>query len=199
MKPLPLAIPLCFFLALSSWAADGVRVVQTPNGGSVADAEVDAAGTIHLVYDADNTAYYVRSTDGGATFSKAIKVVDDKGGPAGLSYSCSDMAVGKDGRVHVVLSTNAWKLKLPKEQWGLHYASLDSGAAAFTPVRNINKMPSEGYSVAVSDKGEVALFWLSGKLYMNLSRDGGKTFGANAEPDAKLDPCNCCTDRKSVV
>jgi hypothetical protein len=103
------------------------------------------------------------------------------------------MAVGKGGRVHVAMSTNAWKLKLSEEEWGFFYASLDPGASAFSPVRNINKKPSEGFSLAADDKGKVTACWLSGRLYANVSHDSGETFAPYVEIDRTYDPCNCCT------
>jgi hypothetical protein len=103
------------------------------------------------------------------------------------------MAVGMGGRVHVAMGTNAWKLKLPQEEWGFFYASLEPGKAAFSPVRNINRKPSEGFSLAADDKGNVTACWLSDKLYANSSHDNGETFGPYAEIDSSLNPCNCCT------
>jgi hypothetical protein len=103
------------------------------------------------------------------------------------------MAVGKGGRVHVAMGTNAWKLKLPVEEWALFYASLDPGASAFSPVRNINKKSSEGFSLAADDKGNVTACWLSDKLYANVSHDNGETFAPFVELDEHYNPCNCCT------
>ena len=94
------------------------------------------------------------------------------------------MAVGKGGRVHVAMGTNAWKLKLPQEEWGFFYASLDPGATAFSPVRNINRKPSEGFSLAADDKGNVTACWLSDKLYANVSHDNGETFAPFVEIDS---------------
>jgi hypothetical protein len=79
------------------------------------------------------------------------------------------------------------------EEWGFFYAYLDPGADAFSPVRNINKKPSEGFSLAADDKGNVTACWLSDKLYANVSRDNGATFGANLELNPRYNPCNCCT------
>ena len=111
----------------------------------------------------------------------------------GLEYSAWDMAVGKGGRVHVAMGTNAWKLKLPKDDWGFFYASLDPGAGAFSPVRNINRKPSEGFSLAADDKGNVTACWLSDKLYANVSHNNGDTFGPFIEINTRFNPCNCCT------
>jgi hypothetical protein len=93
------------------------------------------------------------------------------------------------------MSTNAWKIKLPKDEWGFHYATLDPGAKEFAPVRNINNKPSEGFSLAADDKGNIAACWLAGKLYANVSRDNGKTFAPFVEINPAYDPCNCCTTR----
>jgi hypothetical protein len=103
------------------------------------------------------------------------------------------MAVGKGSRIHVAMSTNAWKLKLPQEEWGFFYASLEPGAQAFAPVRNLNRKPSEGFSLAADDKGNVTACWLSDKLYANVSHDNGQTFAQNIEIDRMYNPCNCCT------
>jgi hypothetical protein len=91
------------------------------------------------------------------------------------------------------MGTNAWKLKLPEKEWAFYYASLDPRAKAFTPVRNINGMPSEGFSLAADAKGTVTACWLSGKLYANVSHEGGKTFDPRVEIDPSYDPCSCCT------
>jgi hypothetical protein len=60
-------------------------------------------------------------------------------------------------------------------------------------VRSFNQQPSEGFSLAADDHGNVAATWLAGKLYANLSHDGGRTFTANAEINPAYDPCDCCT------
>jgi hypothetical protein len=101
--------------------------------------------------------------------------------------------VGKGGRIHVAMSTNAWKLKLPQEEWGFFYASLDPGSDAFTPVRNVNRKPSEGFSLAADDEGTDTACWLSDKLYANVSHDNGATFAPAVELDPRFNPCNCCT------
>jgi len=93
----------------------------------------------------------------------------------------------------VAMGNNAWKLKLPEEEWGLYYASLEPGAKAFSPVRNLNRKPSEGFSLAAGDRGSVAACFLSGKLFAMVSRDNGENFGASAEIDPAWNPCDCCT------
>jgi hypothetical protein len=181
---------------LAANANDGagkVTTVRVPAVGRPATARTDSAGTIHLLCDSEDGPKYAKSLDGGVTFSTAIPVVRGGSQTAGLEYSAWDMAVGKGGRVHVAMSSNAWKLKLPQEEWGYFYANLDPGSSAFSPVRNINRKPSEGFSLAADDKGNVTACWLSDKLYANISHDNGATFAPLVELSANYNPCNCCT------
>jgi hypothetical protein len=170
-----------------------VKTVPVPEGGKPVVAVADAEGNIHLLYNSADGPKYVKSSDNGKTFDAPIPVVDEASRKPGLVFEGWDMAVGKGNRIHVAMGTNAWKLKLPQEEWGFYYTSLDPGAKAFASVRNINRTPSEGFSLAADDKGTVAACWLSGKLYANVSHDGGKTFGARVEINTTYDPCNCCT------
>jgi hypothetical protein len=170
-----------------------VTTVLTPSHGRPVVAKADAKGTIHLLFDSNEGPKYAQSTDGGRTFEAAIPVAVTTKKQPGLEYSAWDMALGQGGRVHVALGTNAWKLKLPQDEWGFYYANLDPGSAAFTPVRNINHKPSEGFSLAADLKGRLTACWLSDKLYANVSRDNGATFDPGIELDAHYNPCNCCT------
>src|SRR5206468_3888524 len=67
------------------------------------------------------------------------------------------------------------------------------GAKAFSPVRNLNQKPSEGFALAADDRGMVTASFLSGKLFTMISRDNGETFTASAELNPAYDPCDCCT------
>ncbi len=198
MRPLratTFASVVFLLLAVTSNAngASKVTTIAIPNGGQPAAAKTDAQGTIHLLFNSADGPQYAKSADSGKTLSKAIPVVDRESRKPGLEFSVWDLAVSPEGHVHVAMGTNAWKLKLPKEEWGFFYARLDPCSQAFTPVRNINNKPSEGFSLAADDKGNVTACWLSDKLYANVSRDNGKTFGTNVEIDSTFDPCNCCT------
>ena len=172
-----------------------VSTVAIPGGGRPVTAKCDAAGTIHVLCEARGGPQYVRSTDGGKSFAVPLDLVVGEPRAAGLEYHVWDLAVAKDGTVHAALGTNAWKLKLPKEEWGFYYTRLVPGGSQFEPIRNINRTPSEGFSLAADEKGNVTACWLSGKLYVNVSHDGGRTFSPAALKltDSSLDPCDCCT------
>ncbi len=173
--------------------ANQVTIIPVPDRGHPLVAKADAEGTIHLLYGTAEGPQYVKSTDKGKTFSPAVPVVDKASRRPGLEFHGEDMVVGQGGRIHVAMSTNAWKLKLPENEWGFYYARLEPGAKAFTPLRNINNKPSEGFSLAADDKGNVTACWLSDKLFANVSHDNGKTFGPNVEINPAYNPCNCCT------
>jgi hypothetical protein len=192
-----LALMTSMFLQAPTANADDnvgrVRTIPVPGHGRPVVARTDGKGTIHLLFDSEGGPKYAKSADDGATFSPAIPVIAGGTQAEGLEYSAWDMAVGRGGRVHVAMGTNAWKLKLPQEQWGFFYASLAPGAAAFSPARNINRKPSEGFSLAADEKGNVTACWLSDRLYANVSRDDGETFAPYVELNARYNPCNCCT------
>jgi len=170
-----------------------VTTILVPSGGQAVTAKATADGALHLLYNAADGPQYVRSLDNGSTFSPPLTVVDSTSRKPGLTFAGADMAVGKDGRVYVAMSTNAWKLKLPTEEWSVQYAMLEPGAKAFSPVRNLNRKSSEGFSLAANGKGEITAAWLSGKLYANVSVDNGQSFTPNAEINSDYDPCDCCT------
>ena len=175
----------------ASERTDRVTTVRVSSAGQPMKAQLGSDGTIHVLLDAENGPVYVRSRDGGRTFSEAISTADSS--KPGLKFQAADLAVGKVGRVHVAMANNAWKLKLPEEEWGFYYASLAPDAKAFSPVRNINRKPSEGFSLAADESGDVTGCFLSGKLFAMASHDGGANFEAYREIDSNWNPCDCCT------
>lgn len=174
-------------------AAEKVLMTPVPAGGKPMAAKTDAKGTIHVIFDTASGPQYAKSTDNGKSLGKPIELVDRAARQPGLEFNTWDVGVSPDGTVHVVMGTNAWKLKLPKDQWGYMYTRLLPDQKAFEPVRNINHIPSEGFSLAIGENGSVAAVWMADKLFANLSSDGGATFGPTIELDSNLNPCNCCT------
>lgn len=174
-------------------AATKITTVPVPSGGRAMAARTDAQGIIHLVFDTSDGPQYVSSSDNGQTLSKPIPLVDQASQKPELEFITWDMAVTADGAVHVALGNNAWKLKLPQDKWGFFYTRRLPGETAFSPLKNINHKPSEGFSLAVGEQGIVTAVWMADKLFANVSHDGGTTFAPTAEIDPVLNPCNCCT------
>jgi hypothetical protein len=174
-------------------AANRVEIIHVPGASNVMKAETGPGNAIHLLYDTDDGPQYVKSTDGGKTFSTPVAVVDRASRKPGLQFITWDMAVDGVGRVHVALGNNAWKLKLPQTEWGLFYAALPQGVTTFSPLRSLNHKPSEGFSIAADFRGAVTASFLSGKLFTMSSVDRGGSFADYRELDPSLDPCKCCT------
>lgn len=185
-------LPACM-LAADMGSMGNLALVLVPNGGQAVAADITEGGTIHLLYNSGDIPYYVKSSDAGTSFSSPIAVVDKASRKPGLVFSGMSMAMGKGNSVYVAMITNNWQTKLPDVPEGFIYATLAPGAKAFTPVRSLNRRPSEGFSLAADGDGDVAASWLSGRLFANFSHDGGRTFTPNAEINHTYLPCECCT------
>jgi hypothetical protein len=192
---LAVAVPMPLMAATVTVGTRPVSIVHVPQGGEPMIARTGSDGSIHLLYDLDGIPYYVKSSDGGSSFTTPMPVVDRESRKQGLMFEASSMAVGKSGVIYVAMSTNNWQVKLPNVPDGLVYAVLQPGAKSFTRVRSLNGRPSEGFSLAADGKGRVTATWLANKLYANFSTDNGRTFTPNAELNPSYDPCQCCTTR----
>src|SRR5439155_19935070 len=90
--------------------ASRVSTIRVPGASKIVKSATDASGTIHLVFDAADGPRYTKSADAGRTFSAPISIIDAAAQKPGLKFSAWDLAVGKDGRVHVAMGNNEWKL-----------------------------------------------------------------------------------------
>jgi|SaaInl4_135m_RNA_FD_contig_41_446402_length_1463_multi_2_in_0_out_0_2 hypothetical protein len=194
------ACALTFVLATGlAKALPSVHLVAPPGDGIVADAEIDAAGAVHLAYvslpdGVEQDLFYAVSNDGGETFGEPVRINANAGQVYAGGFRGPDIALGANGRVHVIWYTNGYQAKRPREEWGVHYAYMDAGGDAFVGERNINKRPSDNYSLDANDAGEVSIYWGADAGYISRSSDGGETF-AEAVHIASIDPCECCATR----
>ena len=190
----PFALLACLTPFLNLHASDRVHIISTPERGQVPDAEVSQDGLLHLAYVAGKDAWYVKSSDDGKTFTTPLRINSDVGTvhPPNM-FRGPDLALGKNGRVHVIWYTSAFQRKLPQDQWGVFYSYLDPASSEFIPNRNLNHKPSDNYSLAADLEGNVAVIWMAGKLVVSLSEDNGATFKDLSVPIA--DPCECCASR----
>src|SRR6266436_4918061 len=85
----------------ASERANRVNVIRVPGDDKVVKAQLGPDGTIHLLLDAEGGPRYMKSTDAGVSFSAPMKIVDATLQKPGLKFQGEDLAVGKDGRVHV--------------------------------------------------------------------------------------------------
>jgi hypothetical protein len=133
-----------------------VQVIRISTNSLVPDAIVDKQGTLHMVYGLDHHAYYIRSTNNGATFTSPVWVnssgmVETKMGERGPK-----LAVGSDGVIHVV-----WQ-----DEWApgvrtyvRHSRSLDGGKT-FAPLTKVSSMSGvDGVTMTADGAGNVVAFW----------------------------------------
>ncbi|MCA9211639.1 MAG: hypothetical protein KDB27_01120 [Planctomycetales bacterium] len=177
----------------SQAAAERVRVVTVPNGGIVPDAEVDSRGVIHLTYFANNDVWYTSSSDDGQTFRDPIRVNTEEGFAYGGAFRGPDLAIGKDDRVHIAWYNSAYQQKRPQEEWGVMYSRLLPNKDRFETARNLNHKPSDNFSIAADEKGNVSVIWMAGGVFATCSDDGGDSF--SEAKDLQTDPCECCSSR----
>lgn len=203
-------------------AAPTVELVRVPNGGIQPEVVIDRAGVVHLVYLAGDPAaanvFYVRSSDGGRTFSRAVRVNSQDGSAIATgTIRGAQIAVGRNGRVHV--AWNGSSQALPKAPLNpvtkrpgtpMLYARSTADGAAFEPQRNLITQTTNldgGGSIAADDRGGVYVAWhahpASGKggeearrVWLARSVDDGATFGKEQPiSDPATGVCGCCALR----
>lgn len=217
--------------ALTGWAADNkagggerVRVRRVPAGGLQPQVAMDHRGTLHLVYyegDAhQGNLFYVRSRDGGITFSSPLVVNSQPGSAiAAGTIRGAQLALGKGGRLHVAWNgSGAAEPKGPlnpdsgKPGAPMLYTRLDDAGKAFEPQRNLMHQSfglDGGGSVAADREGNVYAAWHgigaadakgTGKegearrqVWITKSTDQGRSFSTEEKAwGEETGACGCC-------
>ncbi len=188
-----------------------VRLVRTPEGGLQPQVAVGPGGDVHLVYlkgdpKACDVCYSVRKA-GDTTFSQAVKVNSEAGSAIALgTVRGAQLAVGRNGRVHVV-----WNGSQPARDPGakgcpMLYARLDDTGRQFEPQRNLMTSTMNldgGGSVAADLKGNVYVVWHAHPrtgpddeahraVYISKSTDDGATFSPERKVNTEGGVCGCC-------
>jgi hypothetical protein len=197
-----------------------VRLHRLPDSAIQPQAALDPAGALQLVYYTGDARhgdlFYTRSTDGGATFSRALPV--NRGGSAIAAGTIrgAQLAIGKAGRIHVAWngSTDTGPINPDSGKAGgpMLYTRLNDARNAFEPERNLMLHSfglDGGGSVAADANGSVYVSWHgigqseakgSGKegearrrVWVTKSSDGGKSFADEAKAWARdTGACGCC-------
>jgi hypothetical protein len=203
-----------------------VTLMRVPKGGIQPQVAVDAAGAVHMVYykgdPGHGDLYYVRSRDGGATFSVPLQVNSQPGSAIAAgnirgAHIALGKIVGKNSRVHVAWNGSHSLIgKMGKEP--MWYTRINDAGTAFEPERNVIQMAyglDGGGSLAADTAGNVYVVWHAPapgtegegnrRVWMARSTDDGATFEREKPVwDRATGACGCCglnafADRKGTL
>jgi hypothetical protein len=209
-----------FSLALATSYAPAAEIGRTgrvtlrrvPDAGIQPQVAVGSAGVVHLVYfngdPAHGDLYYVRSRDGGITFSAPLRVNSTPGSAIATgNIRGAHLAIGKNARVHV--AWNGSHALTPGAAYGkepMLYTRLNDTGTAFEPQRDlihIGRGIDGGGAVAADNAGNVYVLWHAPspgtegegnrRVWIARSTDEGATF-EHERPvwDRATGACGCC-------
>ena len=173
---------------------------------------MDKNDVVHLIYLTGDPAradiLYTRSSDGGSTWAKAVRVNSQPGSAIAIgTVRGPHLAIGRNGRVHVAwMGSSLAQPKAPDGTSGMLYTHLSSDGAAFEPQRNVITTHSGldgGASIAADDAGHVFVAWHAPehrpgteqdrRVWVARSTDDGKSFAPEAcISDPATGACACC-------
>ena len=216
MKP-KAAFVLCIAISLAAIrsvaAAPKVELLRTPGGGIQPQAVAGADGTVHLIYFAGaaegGNLFYARAAAGSGSFSKPVRVnTQPNDVMATGTIRGGQLAVGKNGRAHVVWNGSATTMRGEREKAPLFYTRLNDAGTAFEPERNVITVAyglDGGSSVGADEAGNVYVVWharptgekgggeMSRGVLVARSTDEGRTFAREQQVNPTTSGvCPCC-------
>src|ERR1051326_1095793 len=143
-----------------------VTLMRVPNGGIQPQVSVDAVGTVHMIYykgdPGHGDLYYVRSRDGGVTFSAPVQVNSQPGSAIATgNIRGAHIALGRNGRVHVAWN-GSHSLTGRMGQEPMWYTRINTAGTAFERERNVIQSAyglDGGGSLAADNTGNVYVVW----------------------------------------
>jgi hypothetical protein len=209
--------------------AEKITWTRVPAGGLQPQVAVDDRGAVHLVYFRGEASkgdlYYVRSNDGGKTFSSPVRVNSQpESAVAAGTIRGAQLALGRNGRLHVAWNGSSvaqprgplnpeQAADSPYNGLPMLYTRLNEDGTAFEPQRNLMTKTfalDGGGTVAADRKGNVYVLWHGStagdpkgeagrRVWIARSEDDGKSFApeevAFANPTGA---CGCCGMRAFV-
>lgn len=147
-----------------------VAAMRVPGGGVYPQVQTDSRGRVHLIYFKGDAMrgdiFYVRSDNGGRSFTPAIRVNSQPNSAAIIGIVRGPhLALGKDDRVHVAwMGSDKAEPRAPGNAIPMLYTRLNDAGDAFEPQRNvIQNHPGldGGGSVGADREGNVYVAWHS--------------------------------------
>ncbi|PYQ16289.1 MAG: hypothetical protein DMF80_05510 [Acidobacteria bacterium] len=181
-----------------------VALRRIPEGGLQPQVAATAGGTIHLVYflgePRRGDLFYTRTRDGGATFSRPVRVNTAQGSAIATgTIRGAQLAVGSGGGVHVIWNAS--------DGTAVFYTRINEAGTAFEPQRNLIRRTGGvdgGGAVAADAAGHVYVAWHASekdaapgeagrRVWVARSEDDGRTFAVEGPAwDEPTGACGCC-------
>jgi hypothetical protein len=199
--------------------APDVILSRVPQGG-VQPQVVAQGGVVHLVYLSGDPkvsdVFYVRSTDGGQSWSAPLRVNSQSGSAIEMgTIRGAQLAVGRDGRVFVAWNGSSQAeprnaaAPLEARKYGTNpmlFSRLNAAGTAFEPQRNLMTRTFNldgGGSIAADGEGRVYVAWHANdqegqtegdrRVFIAVSADDGSTFAPEKPVSSALaGACGCC-------
>ena len=196
--------------------ANRVTLSRVPGNGVQPQALIDERGTLHLIYlvgePGSSDVFYVKRAAGQAEFATPLRVNSQTGSAIATgTIRGAQLALGKNGRVHVAWNGSQKAANQATFEAPLLYARLNDAGTAFEPQRNLmgqSHALDGGGTIAADRAGNVYVAWHGAgaqkgeehrRIWLARSTDDGKTFARETavDPD-QTGACACCGMRAFV-
>ena len=211
-RDFPLLVLLWLLTVPTAFGA--VEYQRLPAGALQPLAVTEDTGTVHLVWlqgEPNACDVFYQKLPGGRTNGTApVRVNSQPGSAVAIgTIRGAQLAVGRNGRVHVAWNGSSKAEPKPAEGSPLLYSRLDDSGRSFEPQRNFmgkTALLDGGASVAADRMGNVYVVWhaapaadqtdeIARRVFLARSTDDGGTFQSEKSISLTNGVCGCCSLR----
>ena len=188
-----------------------VEFRRLPDGGMQPRLVVAADQSVHMVWlggdPKASDVFYRHHAPDAAPSGTPVRINSQPGSAIAIgTIRGAQVAVGRDGRAHVVWNGSGTATPKPAGSAPLLYARSDPAGTAFEPQRNLVTRTTDldgGGSVAADADGRVNVLWHAGtpgtktsedkrRVFLARSTDDGRSFAPETPVTDGTGACGCC-------